>query len=268
MTHEASIKYSKRHTEILRILREEGTSTIADLARQLQVSQESIRRDVRPLTERGDLLKLHGAVSLTQQLAEAPFQKRMRINAEGKRLIARCMADRIENGDSLMLDTGTTTSMVARALLDKKNLTILTNSTDIARTLAGNNNNKVYQAGGEMRADNSATFGSFATRFMQQFHVKHSIISIGAIDSKKGAQDYNIEEAEFARTVLSCGEVKTIVADSSKFNRTGLVKVCELKEIDCLIVNSELPDELPAIFQEAGIEMIYADNCASLISKS
>jgi DNA-binding transcriptional ArsR family regulator len=102
---------SKRHTEIMRMLTDEGTVTISELAARLGVSLETVRRDVRPLTENGSVLKIHGAVGLAGQVGEAPFQRRMRENADAKRRIAREMAGLIQDGDSVMLDTGTTTSL-------------------------------------------------------------------------------------------------------------------------------------------------------------
>lgn len=255
-----TMKYSKRHSEIMRILRENGTITIADLALKLKVSQESIRRDVRPLTARGDIIKVHGAVSLPHELAEAPFQRRMRTNESAKRLISRFIASTINDGDSIMLDTGTTTSMLARALLDKENLTVLTNSSDIAKTLAGQNNNVVYQAGGEMRGHNSATFGSYAIEFMKRFHVKHSIISIGAIHPEMGILNDNVDEAEFARVVLSRGQTSIVALDQSKFSRSGLVKICDFSEFDYLVVDTAPPETIQKILIDAGVQVIVAED--------
>ncbi|TIX39262.1 MAG: DeoR/GlpR transcriptional regulator, partial [Mesorhizobium sp.] len=102
--------HSKRHGEILRLLNEEGTITIASLADRLGVSLETVRRDVKPLTNDGSILKMHGAVSLPAMAGEAPFERRMRENADAKRAIARMVAATIRDGESVMLDTGTTTS--------------------------------------------------------------------------------------------------------------------------------------------------------------
>jgi len=145
--------HSKRHGEILRLLNEEGTITIASLAERLGVSLETVRRDVKPLADDGSVLKMHGAVGLASMVGEAPFERRMRENAEAKRLIARMVAATIRDGEAIMLDTGTTTSFLARELLGHRRLTVVTNSSDIARTLATVNGNKVYMAGGELRSD-------------------------------------------------------------------------------------------------------------------
>ncbi|RVD08756.1 DeoR/GlpR transcriptional regulator, partial [Mesorhizobium sp. M2A.F.Ca.ET.029.05.1.1] len=106
--------HSKRHGEILRLLGEEGTISIASLAERLGVSQETVRRDVKPLADDGSVLKMHGAVGLASMVGEAPFERRMRENAEAKRLIARMVAATIRDGEAIMLDTGTTTSFLAR----------------------------------------------------------------------------------------------------------------------------------------------------------
>jgi DeoR family glycerol-3-phosphate regulon repressor len=124
-----------------------------------------------------------GRWGLAGQVGEAPFQRRMRENADAKRRIAREMAGLIKDGDSVMLDTGTTTSLVARELLGHRRLTVVTNSSDIARTLATMNGNKVYMAGGELRSDSGAAFGVSAIEFISKFSVAHAIISAGAIDS-------------------------------------------------------------------------------------
>ena len=120
------MNHSKRHGEILRLVQEEGTISIADLATKLGVSLETVRRDVKPLTSDGTVLKMHGAIGLPSMAGEAPFERRMRENADAKRRIARSVAATIVDGDSVMLDTGTTTSFLARELLGHRRLTVIT----------------------------------------------------------------------------------------------------------------------------------------------
>jgi DeoR family glycerol-3-phosphate regulon repressor len=236
------VKQSKRHREILDLLRERGTCEIAELARFFDVSSETIRRDVKPLTDLGRLVKMHGAVALADHALEAPFERRMRENAEVKQAIAAAAAAHIENGDSVMLDTGTTTSFLARELLKRRNLTVVTNSSDIARTLATVNGNTVYMAGGELRGDNGAAFGSSAIEFVSRFKVRFAVISITAIDAEAGLMDMSLEEAEFARMVLSCGRHRMVISDASKFGRLGLVEVCGFDSVDRLVTD-QAPSE-------------------------
>lgn len=248
---------SKRHLEILKLLELQGSASIAAMARQLGVSTETIRRDVRPLVESGSVVRIHGAVGLAGQLGEAPFERRMRENAAGKKAIARHVAATIRDGDSVMLDTGTTTSFVARALIGHRRLTVVTNSSDIARTLATVNGNRVYMAGGELRSDSGAAFGSSAVDFASRFFVQHAIISAGAID-QTGIMDFDLHEAEFARMVLSRGQRRVVVSDASKFGCRGFVQVCELTALSELVSDLTPSGALAEAFAEAAVKVVIA----------
>lgn len=236
-------------------MREEGTITISDLANQLGVSLETIRRDVKPLTRDGRVMKVHGAVGLASHFGEAPFERRMRENATAKRLIARHVAGSIRDGDSIMLDTGTTTSFVARELVNRRRLTVVTNSSDIARTLSTINGNRVYMAGGELRSDSGAAFGMSAIEFVNRFSVSHAIVSAGAVDAAGGVMDYDLEEAEFARMVLSRGLRTLVVTDHTKFGRRGLVTVCDFSGFQTLVTDRTPPDDLTAALTSAGVRV-------------
>jgi len=249
---------SKRHGEILRLLNEEGTITIASLAERLGVSLETVRRDVKPLTDDGSVLKMHGAVGLASMLGEAPFERRMRENAEAKRLIARMVAATIRDGEAVMLDTGTTTSFLARELLGHHRLTVVTNSSDIARTLATVNGNRVYMAGGELRSDSGAAFGISAIEFVSRFSVDHAVISIGAVDAAAGLTDYDLDEAEFARMVLSRGQRSLVITDHTKFGRQGLVRVCGFDGFSELATDQPPPRDIAAALSQAGARISIA----------
>jgi DeoR family glycerol-3-phosphate regulon repressor len=250
--------HSKRHGEILRLLGEQGTVTIAGLAERLGVSLETVRRDVKPLTDDGIVVKMHGAIGLPSMTAEAPFERRMRENAEAKRTIGRMVAATIRDGESIMLDTGTTTSFLARELLGHRRLTVVTNSSDIARTLATVNGNKVYMAGGELRSDSGAAFGISAIEFVSRFSVTHAIISAGAIDASAGVMDYDLAEAEFARMVLSRGQRSMVITDHSKFGRQGLVQVCGLSGFAELAPDAAPPRDIAEALATAGTHLVVA----------
>ena len=246
---------SKRQREILRLLEREGTVALSDLARKLDVSLETIRRDIKPLAGSGSLVKMHGAVSLLSTVGEAPFVRRMRENSDAKRAIASAVAATIRDGASIMMDTGTTTSFLARELLGHRRLTVVTNSSDIARTLATLNDNKVYMAGGELRSDNGAAFGSTAIDFVSRFSVTHAIISTGAVNAE-GMMDYDLEEAEFARTVLMRGRRTLVVTDHSKFGREGLVRVSGFDAITELATDRPPPGDIAEAIEAAGARLV------------
>lgn len=248
---------TKRHADILAILEVEGSATITALAERLNVSLETVRRDVKPLTDSGRLVRVHGAVGLAGQIGEAPFQKRMRENAEAKRAIARAVAATIRDGESVMFDTGTTTSFVARELIRHRRLTVVTNSSDIARTLATLNGNRVYMAGGELRPDSGAAFGKSALDFIAQFTVHHAVISAGAVD-EGGIMDYDLEEAEFARVVLSRGQRRVVVTDHSKFGRRGLIAVAGFDEAGEIVTDQGAPRPIAERIAASGCRLTLA----------
>lgn len=252
------MNHSKRHSEILRLLEDEGSITIADLAEKLGVSLETVRRDVKPLTSDGSILKMHGAIGLPSVVGEAPFERRMRENSDAKRAIAKAVAATIHDGELVMLDTGTTTSYLARELLGHRRLTVVTNSSDIARTLATINGNKVYMAGGELRSDSGAAFGVSAIEFVSRFAVTHAVISAGAVDLANGVMDYNLEEAEFARVVLSRGQRSIVVTDHTKFGRLGLVQVCSFGGFGELFTDRQPAPELTQALAETATQLTVA----------
>jgi DeoR family transcriptional regulator, glycerol-3-phosphate regulon repressor len=248
-----SHKTSKRQLSILAQIRAQGTATVAELAEKLNVSEETIRRDAKLLQSKGEVLKLHGALALPHLAGEAPFDRRLRENSDAKRAIAKRAVQFVEDGDSIMIDTGTTTSIFAQELRVKRNLTIVTNSSDIAKTLATVNGNTVYMAGGALKGDNGAAFGPPAVEFFSRFRVKHAFISIGALDAKDGPMDADLSEAEIAHMALSRADQRIILSDSSKFGKTALVKVCDFSEINHLITNA-LPDfALSQVLDHAGV---------------
>ena len=248
-----SHKTSKRQLEILNFIRERGTATIIQLSTEFQVSDETIRRDAKILESDGSILKLHGALALPNLGGEAPFERRLRENADAKRAIAKFACQLVQDGDSMMIDTGTTTSIFAQELRTKRNLTIVTNSSDIARNLALVNGNKVYMAGGALKGDNGASFGDTAVEFFSWFKVKYAFISVGAIDVQLGPMDAELDEANIAYMALRRAEHRVVLSDSSKFEKSSLVQVCDYNDFDRLITNETPGEALKAALDKGGI---------------
>lgn len=251
---------SKRHRDILNLLQQNGTLSITQLAGYLGVSLETVRRDLRPLADSHAIVRMHGAVALPSIVGEAPFERRLRDNPEAKKAIAREVASTIRDGESIMLDTGTTTSILARELLGHRRLTVITNSSDIARTLATSNENRVYMAGGELRSDNGAAFGSTAIDFISRFNVLHAVISVGAVSASSGILDFDFEEAEFGRTLLTRGDRRIAITDQSKFSRSGLVKVCDFSDLTHLVTDGPPPTDIANALEAAGVTCLIASS--------
>lgn len=249
---------SVRQSEILKLVRQQGSCTIGDLAERLAVSDETIRRNVKPLVSAGLVLKVHGGIILPDRFREPPIQRRMLDHKEAKERIAALVARQIQDGDSLVIDTGSTTTYVAKALMDHSNLVVVTNSTQIAGTLATRNGNRVFMAGGELRAHDAAAFGAETIDFVRRFQVRYAVLSIGAVHAVQGFMVYHLCEAEISRAAIAQSERCIVAADCSKFERSTLVRVCALDKVDLLVTDATPPPALAQQLAAAGVEVQVA----------
>ncbi|MBA3325482.1 MAG: DeoR/GlpR transcriptional regulator [Rhodobacteraceae bacterium] len=249
---------SRWQTPILDRVRSAGSASIAALAAELKVSGETIRRHVRPLVDEGVLTRSHGGVTLAKGAEEPPFARRMGAQAEAKRAIALAAAGRVPDGATLMIDTGSTTAYVAEILALRRGLTVITNSIEIARRLAGRNGHRVYIAGGEIRPDLSATVGAEALAFVAQFRADLAILSVGAIDAAHGYLDFHLDETRVARAMLDASRSAMVVADASKFGTRAAVPVCALTAVACLVTDAAPPPPIAARLKAAGAAVVVA----------
>lgn len=251
------MRLHKRQSDILAAVRASGACSIIDLATQLGVSDETIRRNVKPMVSQGLVEKVHGGIVLKEPLErEPPFERRMNEHVEEKKIISTLVAKMIKDGNSIMLDTGSTTAYVARALSDHRNLSVVTNCTEIARTLARGLTNRVHISGGMLRPDDWATFGPSTISFVRQFHVMFAILSIGAVTDTGEFMDYCLEEAEFSRTTIQQAKKTIVVVDHSKFNSHSFVKVCSSEQVDMVVTDRLPPAKVMAGFREANVTVI------------
>ncbi len=250
---------SARQSEILQIVRQRGTCSIMELARELAVSSETIRRNVKPLVAEGLALKVHGGVLLPSRYEEPPIVKRMQQQESAKRRIANAVARQVVNGDSLLIDTGSTTAFIAQALCRHRALTVVTNSAYIANLLASRNDNRVIMVGGELRAHDAAAFGPTAISFVKRFQARHAILSIGAVHAERGCMDYHLCEAEFSQAVIAQAEEVIVATDATKFWRITLIKVCDFDAIGLLITDEAPPADIAASLERAGTRVVVAE---------
>ena len=231
---------SRWHAAILATVQEEGRCTISRLAERLSVSDETIRRHIRPLVAEGALTREHGAVAAPDLHAEPPFSRRMKDAATAKRAIARAATALVRDGQTLMIDTGSTTAYVAAELCGLRDLTVITNSIEIARHFVGRRGHRVFLAGGELRADIAASVGPEALAFIQQFRADVAIISIGAIHPEHGLMDFDLGEAHIAQTMLARAETRVVVADARKFGGRAAIRVCGFEQIQHLVTEADI----------------------------
>jgi DeoR family glycerol-3-phosphate regulon repressor len=248
---------TQRQSEILRLVRAQQTCTITGLAEVFAVSDETIRRDIKPMIADGVLLKVHGGVMLPDRLDEPPFQRRMQENLDAKRVIAARVCDLVRDGDSLILDGGTTCVHIAQALCARSRLTVVTNSAEIARTLAPRNENRVFIAGGEVRADDAAAFGESTLTFMRQFHVRYAIVSVTAIDAQGRFMDAQPDDVSYSLAAFAQAERRVVAADHAKFGHSALVHAFDPDAVDLLITDEAPPPALAQVFAATDLEVSF-----------
>jgi DeoR family glycerol-3-phosphate regulon repressor len=252
-------KQSQRQQEIMQALQLKGSCGIGELASRFSVSEETIRRDVRRLEQLKLIRKVHGGILLPDEKQQPSIMNRMSVNQDAKQVLARLAAEQVKDGDSIMLDSGSTCVYIAKALTNRQNLFVVTNSTDIQRILIRVNSNSVYLAGGESRLEDGGTFGPYATHLIRQFAVKTAFISLGAIHPNYDFMTYHPWEAELAQAMIEQSEQRIFVADHTKFGRRGVVKVCAFSEADMLVTNRLPPEEYRQELNNAGVQVLTPD---------
>ncbi len=218
-----------------------GSVTVRELAMLLHVSEQTVRRIVKPLVERGEVEKVHGAVVGRTRPGEAPFLARMTIHQRAKVAIANMVASLVRDGDVIALDTGSTTGFVAQALRRHRGLTVVTNSTFIATSLATIPGNKVLMAGVELRNHDGASFDDSAFAVVRSMQVRLAILSASALDVQRGLMVQELAEAEMSSAMGGVAESRVFAVDSSKIDRSGLVALAPLGEGDVLVTDVPLP---------------------------
>jgi len=249
-----------REREILDALGETGSGRILDLSRRLGVTEETIRRNVKRLEDRGLVTKVHGGVVLREWVAEPSFAQRYAENPEAKRRIGAGLAAIIPDGASLFLDVGSTTAYVAQALRQHRDLLVVTNSLLVAQTLVGGTGNRVFMAGGELRAHDGGAFGAEALAFVRQFRVEFAVLSVAALDAGAGFLLQDLREAEFSREIIRCARRSIVAADASKFGRSAPIRIAEPEAFDTLVTDAAPPAALSRLLDSAGVTTVVIDD--------
>ena len=249
-----------REREILDELRTQGGSCrIQVLATRLGVSEETIRRNVKNLVKSEIVRKVHGGVHLNESHIELSFNRRMAENPDAKRTIGAAMAKLIDSGDTLFLDIGSTTAFIAKSLSSHNDLFVVTNSVTVAQTLVGQNNNRMFLAGGELRTHDAGAFGPEALEFVRQFNVQYAVLSVAAINAAAGFMVHDMREAIFSREIIEHAKVRVVAADSAKFGKSAPIILKEPSAFDLLVTDKTPPKNILQFLEENDIDLIVGD---------
>lgn len=242
-----------RQQAIIARVQAAGAYAVRDLAQELQVSEETIRRELKVLEASGAISKGHGAVSLPLGAVEGPFELRLRENAEAKQRIARAVAGLVPEGGIVHIDSGTTSYYVAKALRQHRSLTVITNSVAVSAELGGRNDNRVFLSGGELDYQYKAFFDHRSCDYLAQFTPTLAVLSVGAISRDQGLMDFHSGEAAANRIVYGKARTVILAADASKFDRYGLIRTAHLTDVDVLVTDQALTPDYAEAFTHARI---------------
>ncbi len=247
-------KTQRRGQAILDLAFAGNPLNVDSLAQGLGVSQETVRRDLARLDRAGLLRRVHGgavAVQPGQLVEEGAFDARMRQAVAAKRAIAAHVAAGLRAGESLFIDTGSTTVFLAQALVACKGLTVITNSARIASLAAKGEDARIIMLGGEFRSSGAETVGAATLAQIAQLRADHAILTVASVTAA-GCYDIDPAEADIARAMVSRAAQVTVLADSSKFDRGGVFEVCALSQVTRLVTD-RIPSGIDAAARGAGV---------------
>jgi len=227
----------ERRKLIVEALVATGTVYVGELAKEYDVTYETIRKDLTYLEQKGLLIKSHGGATLKQGAIEHPFQIREKENSQFKKAIARKALELIPNNSALIIGTGSTTLELANLLCLKSGFKIFTDSLPVASVLL-QSDNQVFLFGGELRKKSSSVFGGWAVSMIQDIQVDMCFLGTDGFANLSGPSTPSSSDAFVDKTIIAHSDKKYILGDHTKFERNSLFKVCEWSEITALITNS------------------------------
>ena len=245
-------------------LQKEGKVMVIPLSDHLEVSPETIRRDLFVLEKEGKLKRVYGgAIRPTFLNDEAPYSIRQSIHPEEKRAIGWRAAELIHDGSTIVIDVGTTTMEMAQAIQGKKRLTILTNSIPVASTLLesisrGVFGGRVIMLGGEANPEQRSISGTLCEQMMAQFHVDQAFLSVGGISLPNGITDYDFNEAAISRSFAAAAQEVIVLVDHSKLGITTFAHMIPLEQADIIISSIGVPSEWLQEIDRCGVLWIDA----------
>ena len=250
------MKPHERQHQIEAIIRHEGEVSVEMLAERFDVSSETIRRDLGSLAGLGRVQKVHGGARRPILIREPSHDTRENTAAAAKAAIGRRLAEAVEPGETLFIDTGSTTLAAAEALAGVPNLTVITNSCRLAERMArASADATIHLLGGLYGADNSQTTGVAVIEQLQAFRADRAILTATAIDPELGAMDANIDEAQIARAMIKGARLVTILADSGKFGQHAAYTVCASQDIDLIISDGQLDKAQKQALRNRGVDV-------------
>lgn len=258
-----------RQAKILQMINERGFVENEELARLYKVTQTTIRRDLKALTEQ-NLIKLdHGgsfSMDLLDTAVEPHYETKVFVNNEKKRAIGAAAASLVRDGDSIILDSGTTNAQIAHFLkhAQLKNVTVITCDLMVAKELCSEPNITVVMLGGVLRKSYYSAYGPFTEYILKNLTAKKAFLGIDAADKDNGIFNFVLEEVPIKQLMIQNSDEVIMVSDSSKFGKNALYKVCPWEDIDQVITDNCVSQEFLDNFMQKNVKVTVVSPSTSL----
>ena len=256
-----SADISQRQHLILDFVREHGSVQVEQLSNHLQVTPQTIRRDLNQLYEQHLVQRVHGGAIIKDNVENLGYRARKILMAGEKSDIARRAADLIPDNSSLFINIGTTTERVAEYIYDHKGMLVITNNINVASLLWPATGIEVMIAGGSIRHGDGGIIGASAEEFIDNFKVDYAVIGCSSIDGDD-IFDYDMREVRITRAIIEHARSVILVVDSTKFERRAPIRIGDLSAIKILVTDAGIPEEAAEACRRRGVQLEVVEPAA------
>jgi DeoR/GlpR family transcriptional regulator of sugar metabolism len=246
-----------RRRLVLELLDALGEVTVAELSERAGVSDMTVRRDLEALEREGLLKRVHGgAIGIESLSHEPPFASRAERAVDAKARIGRAAASLLADGETVILDVGSTTLEVAKALRERQGITLLTPSLRIAAILADRPGIRLVVTGGVVRVGELSLVGDLAERAFDNLLFDTFVMGVAGVAPAVGCTEFNLDDARVKRAALARSRRCVVVADSSKLGKAAFARICPLERVDVLVTDGQAPEEALSAVRAADVEVV------------
>ncbi|MCA9935709.1 MAG: DeoR/GlpR transcriptional regulator [Ardenticatenaceae bacterium] len=253
----------ERQNQIIEILQDRQTVTVAELSEMLDVSSVTVRSDLRQLADQGRIQRTHGGATLSGERArqEYTFAARQQLHAARKQAIGELAATLVSPMESILLDASTTSLAVGTAIKrqpDLVDLTVVCTGVWTAMEMLGFPNINVMLAGGHLRTTTGSITGSIAHEMLRNFHIQKAFLGAWGLSLNEGLTDTNLQEVELKRCIVDRSHEVIAVVDGSKFGQIGLASFASAHKLTHIVTDDSAPPDQIQAFRDEGIEVLVA----------
>lgn len=246
----------ERHEIILNELKENGKVNVQHLSEKLEVSEVTIRKDLRRLEDRGLLFRTHGGATQTNPYtSDRPVSEKAKILADEKSAIGKEAVKLIGSNDSIILASGTTILAVARHIKTDHRLNVITSALNVSLELSHHENVDIIQLGGHLRSGSSSVAGPYAEQFLEDINCGILFLGVDGIDLDQGLTTSNLMEASLNQKFIEVAQYIVVVADHSKFGKRGFSRICSLNQVQHIITDEGISSTMVNKMEEMGIQV-------------